>query len=94
MTEKQGDKIKKLQLDSSDLFLKQTSFINKKIREISNVDINFTPQKKHLEKQFALLYDLAEQTDSTFIKMLFLWGKVDVYIGNFPNFFIDKTRLL
>ena len=68
MTEKQGDKIKKLQLDSSDLFLKQTSFINKKIREISNVDINFTPQKKHLEKQFALLYDLAEQTDSTFIK--------------------------
>ena len=68
MTHKQMDKIKKLQLQSSDLFLKQHSFINKKIREISNIDIDFSPQKRHLEVQFQSLHELAQSTDPTFLK--------------------------
>ncbi|MBS9463763.1 bacillithiol biosynthesis cysteine-adding enzyme BshC [Flagellimonas sp. 389] len=67
ITEKQSKKIENLNLKVSDLFLKQNSFINKKIREISNIDIDFSPQKRHLEEQFQNLYQLAEQTDATFI---------------------------
>ena len=42
-------------------------FINKKVREISNIDIDFTPQKKHLQDQFKQLYELAKQTDKSFL---------------------------
>ncbi|MEB8330437.1 bacillithiol biosynthesis cysteine-adding enzyme BshC [Flavobacteriaceae bacterium KMM 6897] len=67
ITQKQGDKLNKLQLDIADLFLKQNSFINKKIRTISNIDIDFSPQKQVLQEQFQGLYSLAEQTDKSFL---------------------------
>ncbi|MFS4448140.1 bacillithiol biosynthesis cysteine-adding enzyme BshC [Maribacter sp. 2307UL18-2] len=67
ITKKQCDKLKRLELKVEDLFLKQNNFINRKIREISNIDIDFSPQKKLLEDQFKFLYDLAEQTDVSFI---------------------------
>lgn len=68
ISEKQRKKTEKLKLDVADLFLKQNTLINKKIREISNIQIDFTPQKKLLEDQFKHLYDLAERTDETFLK--------------------------
>ncbi|PWL37518.1 bacillithiol biosynthesis cysteine-adding enzyme BshC [Flagellimonas aquimarina] len=67
MTEKQVKKVENLNLKVSDLFLKQNSFINKRIREISNIDVDFSPQKKLLEEQFQELYKLAEETDKTFL---------------------------
>ncbi|MCL6275305.1 bacillithiol biosynthesis cysteine-adding enzyme BshC [Muricauda sp. 2012CJ35-5] len=67
ITEKQKNKIDNLGLNVADLFLKQTSLINKKIREISNIDIDFSPQKKLLEEQFQHMYELAEQTDKSFV---------------------------
>ncbi|WP_067034301.1 bacillithiol biosynthesis cysteine-adding enzyme BshC [Allomuricauda sp. CP2A] len=67
ITEKQAKKLEKLDLKVPHLFLKQHSFINKKIRDISNIDIDFSPQKKLLEEQFQHLYDLAEQTDKSFL---------------------------
>ncbi len=67
ISEKQRDKLKKLDLTAEDLFLKQNRLINKKIREISNIDIDFSPQKKLLEEQFKKLYELAEQTDASFL---------------------------
>ncbi|WP_190808285.1 bacillithiol biosynthesis cysteine-adding enzyme BshC [Flagellimonas sp. S3867] len=67
LTEKQAKRVEKLDLKVSDLFLKQNSFINKKIREISNIDIDFSAQKKHLEEQFSSMYQLAEATDKTFV---------------------------
>ncbi|WP_036383315.1 bacillithiol biosynthesis cysteine-adding enzyme BshC [Muricauda sp. MAR_2010_75] len=67
ITEKQSRKLEKLDLKVSHLFLKQHRFINKKIREISNIDIDFSPQKKLLEEQFQHLYELAEQTDKSFL---------------------------
>jgi len=67
ITEKQSKKLQKMNLSVADLFLKQSSFINKKIREISNIDIDFAPQKALLEEQFKALYDLAEQTDKSFL---------------------------
>jgi len=67
ITEKQSEKVEKMGLQVSHLFLKQTSLINKKIRDISNIDIDFSPQKKVLEEQFKHLYELAEQTDESFL---------------------------
>ena len=51
----------------ADLFLKQSSFINKRIRKISNIDIDFSEQKAALEKQFEALYVLAQKTDKSFL---------------------------
>ncbi len=65
-TEKQAEKIKKLNVSDTELFLKQHELINRKVRRISNIDINFAPQRKHLKEQFKEMYALAEQTDVTF----------------------------
>lgn len=67
ITEKQSKKLQKMNLTVADLFLKQSPFINKKIREISNIDIDFSPQKALLSVQFKSLYDLALQTDKSFL---------------------------
>ncbi|TLP81627.1 bacillithiol biosynthesis cysteine-adding enzyme BshC [Maribacter sp. ACAM166] len=67
ITEKQAEKLERMKLSTSDVFLKQSSLINKKIREISNIDVDFTPQKKILEDQFKAMYELAKKTDKSFI---------------------------
>ncbi len=67
VSKKQALKAEKLNVALEDLFLKQHRLINKKIREISNIDIDFTPQKEHLETQFKALYDLATKTDPSFL---------------------------
>lgn len=67
ITQKQEQKLQKMKLTVQDLFLHQNTFINKKIREISNIDIDFTPQRIHLKEQFKGLYELAEDTDPSFL---------------------------
>jgi len=67
ITEKQSGKLKKMNIPVEDLFLKQHTFINKKIRNISNIDIDFAPQKQLLEDHFKSLYEVAEQTDASFL---------------------------
>ncbi|MCG2460822.1 bacillithiol biosynthesis cysteine-adding enzyme BshC [Flavobacteriaceae bacterium F89] len=64
---KQRNKLDRMSLEVSSLFLGQSALINKKIREISNINIDFSPQKKFLEEQFKDLYQLAEQTDKSFL---------------------------
>ncbi len=64
---KTDEKIKRLQIAYKHLFLDRDSFINRKVREISDIDINFTPQKEFLKKQFKSLYELAEKTDASFL---------------------------
>ncbi|WGD34043.1 bacillithiol biosynthesis cysteine-adding enzyme BshC [Olleya sp. YS] len=66
-TEQQAKKLKKLNITNKDIFLKRDAFINKKVRQISNIDIDFSEQINHLTKQFKDLYALAEQTDKSFI---------------------------
>ncbi len=67
ITRKQKEKLQKLDITLEDVFLKQNSLINKKIRQVSNIDIDFGPQKKYLEEQFKAMYEMAEQTDTSFI---------------------------
>lgn len=66
-TENQQKKLQNLNISNEDIFLKQNTLINKKVREISNIDIDFSTQKKYLEQQFKALYALAEQTDKSFL---------------------------
>src|SRR5690606_13005858 len=67
ISQKQSDKLEKLNISTKQLFLDKNSFINSKIREISNIDIDFSAQKKFLEAQFEGMYKIAEQTDKTFL---------------------------
>lgn len=67
ITEKQQRKLQKMNLEVADLFLDQNRLINKKIREISNIDIDFSPQRNHLKEQFKELFGLAEKTDKSFL---------------------------
>ncbi len=66
-TEKQTKKIAKLGLTGSDLFLKQDNLKNECIKKLSEIPIDFTVQKEHLQKQFEGLYEIANQTDKSFI---------------------------
>ena len=66
-TEKQFKKLEKLNISTEDIFLKRSTLINKKVREISNIDIDFSSQKEYLINQFNDLYKLAELTDESFL---------------------------
>lgn len=66
ISEKQGKKIKNLELEPSELFLKRNALINKKIRQISNIDLDLGFLKTTLEKQFEHLDQLVAQTDKSF----------------------------
>ena len=66
-TQKQSEKADKLNLNWSDLFSKQQDLLNLKTKEYSVFNIDFTEQKQHLKKQFEGLYEIANQTDKSFI---------------------------
>ena len=67
MTEKQWKKIAAFGLEPNQLFLSKDQLINKKIRSISNIELDLGFLKEQLEAQFAHLYVLAESTDPSFI---------------------------
>ena len=67
MSEKMRKKLAKLQLSIEDIFMDQNSLINKKIREISNINIDFSDQRKHLRDQFADMHTIADKTDPSFL---------------------------
>ena len=66
-SERQSEKLQKLGLNTKNLFLKQQVLIDAQVAKLSDVDIDFTPQKEYLKKQFEDLYKLAEQTDKSFL---------------------------
>ncbi|RZJ71236.1 bacillithiol biosynthesis cysteine-adding enzyme BshC [Flavobacterium sp.] len=65
-SEKQAKKADGLGLSWQDLFLKQSELVNRKVSEISEFPLNLLPQKLALQKQFADLFALSEQTDKSF----------------------------
>jgi len=66
-TEKQSAKLSKLDLTINELFAKQNALVNAQVKKLSKIDIDFTPQKEHLQNQFKALYKLAEETDKSFL---------------------------
>ncbi|WP_375239007.1 bacillithiol biosynthesis cysteine-adding enzyme BshC [Aurantibacter sp.] len=63
----QANKIEKLEISPEQLFLKQNDLVEEKVKTISKINIDFTTQKNHLEKQFKDLYKIAKQTDVSFV---------------------------
>uniref|UniRef100_UPI00404B1D66 bacillithiol biosynthesis cysteine-adding enzyme BshC n=2 Tax=Flavobacterium sp. TaxID=239 RepID=UPI00404B1D66 len=68
VTEKQAKKADKLGLTWQDLFLKKEELKKQKAQELSNLPLNFEPQKEHLKQQFEVLYEIAAKTDISFKK--------------------------
>ncbi|MCL4122663.1 UNVERIFIED_CONTAM: hypothetical protein GTU68_032355 [Idotea baltica] len=67
ISEKQLQKAEKLNISVEELFLKQNTLINDKIKEISEIEIDFSKQRNTLEIQFKELEGLAKKTDKSFI---------------------------
>ena len=65
-TAKQMNKADKLGLSWGDLFCKQQDLFEKKVKALSQQNLDFTPFKKALEKQFESLKDIAKTTDPSF----------------------------
>ena len=65
-SEKQVQKIDKLELSWGDLFTKQENLLTKKTRELSSLTIDFSAQKEFLKQQFITLNDIAKRTDLSF----------------------------
>ena len=66
-TEKQTKKANKLGLSWSNLFSKQNDLVNIKTAELSKFPVDFSLQKEHLQKQFEALFEIATQTDKSFL---------------------------
>jgi bacillithiol biosynthesis cysteine-adding enzyme BshC len=67
VNKKQLKKLKKLNIDLNEIFLKQVTLIDKRIKEISEVKIDFTEQKQFLMNQFTELKEIAKKTDYSFL---------------------------
>ena len=65
-TQKQADKLDRLGLSWKDMFSKQPDLINRKIRSISEFQLDFSEQKEHLKQQFEKLAAIATRTDASF----------------------------
>ncbi len=66
-TPKQVKKMKRLNISKEDIFAKQNELINRKIKDISDISINFTEQRSQLEKMFFDLKILSNETDTSFL---------------------------
>jgi bacillithiol biosynthesis cysteine-adding enzyme BshC len=67
VNEKQVTKADKLGLSWKDLFYKQNDLVNSKTALLSEFPIDFSIQKEHLRKQFENLFEIAHQTDKSFL---------------------------
>lgn len=67
INEKQKRKLERLGLSIEDLFLTSDDLKTKITTSVSEIPIDFTLQREHLVNQFKGLYEIAEQTDITFL---------------------------
>lgn len=65
-TQKQADKLDKLELTWADAFSKQQDLLNRRVQSFSEFKLDFTEQKEFLKKQFETLNAIASKTDASF----------------------------
>jgi hypothetical protein len=65
-TQKQADKLDKLELTWADIFSKQQDLVNRKVQGFSEFQLDFSEQKEFLKKQFEKLAAIAATTDASF----------------------------
>ena len=66
-SEKQVIKLNKLNVSLPEVFWKQELLIQAKVKELSDIKIDFSQQRLFLQQQFEGLKELATQTDESFI---------------------------
>lgn len=64
---KQQRKLQRMDIPVSDLFMGHQGLIDSTVRKNSVFPIDFSAQKQGLETQFKALYELAQQTDASFL---------------------------
>lgn len=67
ISKKQLVKLQKLNISFPEVFRKQGDLITEKVKELSEVEIDFSKQKKFLKQQFEALKEVATQTDASFL---------------------------
>jgi len=65
--EKLLEKLERLEVDITALFAKQNDLKTAHTHHLSEIKIDLTPQRELLTAQFSDLYDLAKQTDASFL---------------------------
>ncbi len=65
--QKLSDKLAKLNVDLERLFQKQESLKTSFTHQLSDIKIDFSEQRAHLQQQFKDLYKLAKETDASFL---------------------------
>ncbi|MEO9571981.1 MAG: bacillithiol biosynthesis cysteine-adding enzyme BshC [Polaribacter sp.] len=66
ISEKQANKLNKLNVSLEEIFLNQYDLLSKKVVENSDIQVNFDEKIKYLENQFSELKEVAKQTDVSF----------------------------
>jgi bacillithiol biosynthesis cysteine-adding enzyme BshC len=67
MPDKISEKLNKLNISTAELFMDLQDLKNLHTRSISEIKIDFGPQREHLKKQFESMYELAVRTDASFL---------------------------
>ncbi|QXP62520.1 bacillithiol biosynthesis cysteine-adding enzyme BshC [Polaribacter sp. HaHaR_3_91] len=67
VSEKQAKKLEKLNISLEELFLNQHDLLSEKVKENSDIKVNFDEKIQFLEKQFLELKEVAKQTDVSFV---------------------------
>jgi len=60
-------KLDRLEVDIKQLFQEQNNLKTEFTQQLSEINIDFSEQKRHLQQQFKELYDLARKTDASFL---------------------------
>ena len=63
---KQNKKLAALEIDEQEIFLNQNELVKKKVKEISDLNIDFSEQRKELKEMFSALKLLSDKTDKSF----------------------------
>lgn len=66
-SQKQADKLDKLQISWQEIFLPQNVLLTKHTKKISAITIDFSEQRSILRDQFKKLYQIAANTDKSFL---------------------------
>jgi len=66
ISNKQRQKLAALKISEKEIFQKHKELINKKVREISDLDIDFSEQRNQLNDMFRELKSLSDKTDKSF----------------------------
>jgi bacillithiol biosynthesis cysteine-adding enzyme BshC len=67
LSQQQRNQLDKLKLDFEELFLPLPTLINKKIKDISVINIDFSKERESLKSMFLNMEIIAEKTDKSFI---------------------------